>query len=167
MRNAFIPRSLGRKRRRRERRGEDRSQGAGTASASRREHPRYADSLAKRPQPGLRSISSSWGWISGSITSSRLVKRRTSLQSNRTPPRRRIVEASKASARGHSCVRSNDCNLSSDADQICLITGPNMAGKSTFIRQVALITLMVKSVGRSAKSCRMGLVDRIFSRSGR
>ena len=55
----------------------------------------------------------------------------------------------------------------SDADQICLITGPNMAGKSTFIRQVALITLMAQ-VGSAvpAKSCRMGLVDRIFSRVG-
>ena len=61
----------------------------------------------------------------------------------------------------------NDCNLSSDASQICLITGPNMAGKSTFIRQVALIALMAQ-VGSAvpAKSCKMGLVDRIFSRVG-
>jgi len=48
-----------------------------------------------------------------------------------------------------------------------LITGPNMAGKSTFIRQVALITLMAQ-VGSAvpASRCRLGLVDRIFSRVG-
>ena len=61
----------------------------------------------------------------------------------------------------------NDCNLSSEADQIALITGPNMAGKSTFIRQVAIITLMAQvGCGVPAKSCRMGVVDRIFSRVG-
>lgn len=61
----------------------------------------------------------------------------------------------------------NDCSLSSDREQISLITGPNMAGKSTFIRQVALITLMAQ-VGSAvpATSCRLGLVDRIFSRVG-
>ena len=61
----------------------------------------------------------------------------------------------------------NDCHLSSGTDQIALITGPNMAGKSTFIRQVAIITLMAQvGCGVPAKSCRMGVVDRIFSRVG-
>ena len=61
----------------------------------------------------------------------------------------------------------NDCNLSSEVDQIALITGPNMAGKSTFIRQVAIIALMAQvGCGVPAKSCRMGVVDRIFSRVG-
>lgn len=61
----------------------------------------------------------------------------------------------------------NDCQLSADQDQIALITGPNMAGKSTFIRQVALITLMAQvGSGVPAQSCRLSLVDRIFSRVG-
>lgn len=61
----------------------------------------------------------------------------------------------------------NDTLLACDDAQIALITGPNMAGKSTYIRQVALITLMAQ-VGSwvPAKSCRIGLVDRIFSRVG-
>ncbi|HVZ64940.1 MAG TPA: DNA mismatch repair protein MutS [Lacunisphaera sp.] len=61
----------------------------------------------------------------------------------------------------------NDTALSATADQILLITGPNMAGKSTYIRQVALITLMAQ-VGCwvPAKACHVGLVDRIFSRVG-
>ena len=61
----------------------------------------------------------------------------------------------------------NDTVLSCDDAQIALLTGPNMAGKSTYIRQVALITLLAQ-VGCwvPAKSCRLGLVDRIFSRVG-
>jgi DNA mismatch repair protein MutS len=61
----------------------------------------------------------------------------------------------------------NDCLLSSEDDQIALLTGPNMAGKSTFIRQVAIIALMAQvGCGVPAKACRMGVVDRIFSRVG-
>jgi DNA mismatch repair protein MutS len=61
----------------------------------------------------------------------------------------------------------NDTSLSAHEEQIAVITGPNMAGKSTYIRQVALITLMAQ-VGAwvPAKRCRIGLVDRIFSRVG-
>ena len=61
----------------------------------------------------------------------------------------------------------NDTGLSTDEAQIILITGPNMAGKSTYIRQVALITLMAQiGCWVPAKACRIGLVDRIFSRVG-
>jgi DNA mismatch repair protein MutS len=66
----------------------------------------------------------------------------------------------------------NDTRLSSsaqeaDAPQIALITGPNMAGKSTYIRQIALIVLMAQSgAWVPARSFQLGLVDRIFSRVG-
>ncbi len=61
----------------------------------------------------------------------------------------------------------NDTALAASGEQIALITGPNMAGKSTYIRQVALIALLAQ-IGSwvPAKSCRLGLVDRIFSRVG-
>jgi len=61
----------------------------------------------------------------------------------------------------------NDTLLATDDAQILLLTGPNMAGKSTYIRQVALIALLAQ-VGCwvPAKRCRLGLVDRIFSRVG-
>ena len=67
---------------------------------------------------------------------------------------------------GHAFV-PNDTVLSCDEAQIALLTGPNMAGKSTYIRQVALIVLMAQ-VGSwvPASSCRIGMVDRIFSRVG-
>ncbi len=61
----------------------------------------------------------------------------------------------------------NDTVLASSEEQIALLTGPNMAGKSTYIRQVALIAYMAH-VGAwvPAASCRLGLIDRIFSRVG-
>ncbi len=68
---------------------------------------------------------------------------------------------------GSSAFVPNSTTLSCSEIQIALITGPNMAGKSTYIRQVALIALLAH-VGCfvPAKSCRIGLVDRIFSRVG-
>ncbi|MBI5380274.1 MAG: DNA mismatch repair protein MutS [Opitutae bacterium] len=61
----------------------------------------------------------------------------------------------------------NDALLACSDAQILLLTGPNMAGKSTYIRQVALITLLAQiGCWTPAKRCRVGLVDRIFSRVG-
>ncbi len=61
----------------------------------------------------------------------------------------------------------NDCSVDTSCEQIALLTGPNMAGKSTYIRQVALISLMAHTGSWvPAKACRIGLVDRIFSRVG-
>ena len=60
----------------------------------------------------------------------------------------------------------NDVELSGE-ERVLVLTGPNMAGKSTYIRQVALITLMAQ-VGSfvPAAEARIGLVDRIFTRVG-
>ncbi|MZH40714.1 MAG: DNA mismatch repair protein MutS, partial [Nitrospinae bacterium] len=62
---------------------------------------------------------------------------------------------------------SNDTFLDSVEQQIMIITGPNMAGKSTYLRQVALITLMAQ-IGSfvPADQARLGVTDRIFSRVG-
>jgi DNA mismatch repair protein MutS len=61
----------------------------------------------------------------------------------------------------------NDTALDGEQSQIALLTGPNMAGKSTYIRQVALIALLAHiGCWVPAKRCRLGLVDRIFSRVG-
>ena len=61
----------------------------------------------------------------------------------------------------------NDTHLDSANRQVAIITGPNMAGKSTFIRQVALITLMAHTgCFVPATKARIDLVDRIFTRIG-
>ena len=61
----------------------------------------------------------------------------------------------------------NDTLLGTQENLISIITGPNMAGKSTYMRQVALITLMAQMGSFvPAKSAKIGLVDRIFTRIG-
>ncbi len=66
---------------------------------------------------------------------------------------------------------ANDCDLSAlpqqGAGRICLLTGPNMAGKSTFLRQNALIAIMAQMGSFvPARRARIGVVDRLFSRVG-
>jgi len=61
----------------------------------------------------------------------------------------------------------NDLRLNRSGDQVLIITGPNMAGKSTFLRQNALIAIMAQ-IGSfvPAGQARIGLVDRVFTRVG-
>jgi len=60
----------------------------------------------------------------------------------------------------------NDCNLDND-QRLWLLTGPNMAGKSTFLRQNALVAIMAQTGSFvPADSARIGLIDKVFSRVG-
>lgn len=62
---------------------------------------------------------------------------------------------------------ANDTDLDETTKQIAIITGPNMAGKSTYIRQTALLTLMAQTGSFiPAKEARIDVVDRIFTRIG-
>ncbi len=75
-----------------------------------------------------------------------------------------VVEAALAQA-GERFV-ANDCTLAAD-DRLWLIGGPNMGGKSTFLRQNALIVLLAQAGGYvPAARAKVGLVDRLFSRVG-
>ena len=61
----------------------------------------------------------------------------------------------------------NDIHLDTDAQQIMIITGPNMAGKSALLRQTALITLMAQMGSFvPAESATLGVVDKVFTRVG-
>jgi DNA mismatch repair protein MutS len=70
-------------------------------------------------------------------------------------------------ARGAEAFVANDTELSPDATQLLVLTGPNMSGKSTYLRQVALIVLLAQ-IGSCvpAESARVGVVDRVFTRVG-
>jgi DNA mismatch repair protein MutS len=74
-----------------------------------------------------------------------------------------VVEA----AMPHGSFVPNDLHLDNDSQQVIIITGPNMAGKSTVLRQLALIVLMAQmGAPVPASSARIGVVDRIFTRVG-
>ena len=62
---------------------------------------------------------------------------------------------------------SNNCKLDNEENQIIILTGPNMAGKSVYLRQIGLIILLAQ-IGSfvPAKEAHIGLVDRIFTRVG-
>jgi len=76
-----------------------------------------------------------------------------------------VVEAALRRAQAGSFI-GNDCDLA-EAQRLWLITGPNMAGKSTYLRQNALIAILAQ-IGSfvPAKAARIGIVDRLFSRVG-
>ncbi len=84
---------------------------------------------------------------------------RISISEGRHPVVERILE--------HGSYVPNDVAVDRDAHQILLITGPNMSGKSTYLRQVALTAIMAQ-VGSfvPAKKATIGIVDKIFTRIG-
>jgi DNA mismatch repair protein MutS len=108
---------------------------------------------------GLGDLSAERGWIAPEVTEGRDF----AVTAGRHP----VVEAALAAA-GESFV-ANDCALSEGAAgaAIWLVTGPNMAGKSTFLRQNALIAVLAQ-IGAHvpAAAARIGLVSQLFSRVG-
>ena len=77
-----------------------------------------------------------------------------------------VVEMALKSAPGHTPFVANDCDLAPQ-QRLWLLTGPNMAGKSTFLRQNALIVLLAQTGSFvPAASAHIGVVDRLFSRVG-
>jgi DNA mismatch repair protein MutS len=82
-----------------------------------------------------------------------------------TQGRHPVVEAALRKARGPAFV-PNDCDLS-PGRRLCLLTGPNMAGKSTFLRQNALFVILAQAgLFVPAESAVIGIADRLFSRVG-
>ena len=83
-----------------------------------------------------------------------------------TKGRHPVVETTLFEETGGSFV-GNDCNLKGNKDNIWLITGPNMAGKSTFMRQNALIAVMAQTgIYVPAEKAHIGVVSKLFSRIG-
>jgi len=86
-----------------------------------------------------------------------------------TAGRHPVVEAMQKRARGspsQGAFVPNDCDLSAGR-RLCLLTGPNMAGKSTWLRQNALMVVLAQAgLFVPAQAAKIGVVDRLFSRVG-
>jgi DNA mismatch repair protein MutS len=105
---------------------------------------------------GLAQRAVEGGWCCPAISSQEVLE----IEGGRHP----VVEAALAE-RGERFV-ANDCQLG-NSDRLWLIGGPNMGGKSTFLRQNALIVLLAQAGSFvPARSATVGLVDRLFSRVG-
>ncbi len=117
---------------------------------------------------GWSSIARDWDYCCPEVNDSDLLH----IDQGRHPVVEQMMREEHLGLAGAHSFVPNDSKLSSsgsdkEAPQIALITGPNMAGKSTFIRQVALIVLMAQSgAWVPANNCQLGLIDRIFSRVG-
>lgn len=112
---------------------------------------------------GWAKIARIWDYCCPKVDNSDLIE----INQGRHPVVEQMMRRERHGLAGTQNFVPNDTFLSATGEQLALLTGPNMAGKSTFIRQVALITFMAQ-VGSwvPAKSCHIGLVDRIFSRVG-
>ena len=107
----------------------------------------------------LADLAQSENWVRPIVDNSRAFD----IQGGRHP----VVERALAQQSGAQFV-ANDCNLSADTDAaIWLLTGPNMAGKSTYLRQNALMALIAQMGSYvPARSAHIGLVSQLFSRVG-
>jgi DNA mismatch repair protein MutS len=102
----------------------------------------------------LATVAKEYNWVAPVIEESD----RLSIHGGRHP----IIEA-----QGREPFIPNDTKLESPLRRLLLITGPNMAGKSTYIRQVALIVILAQMGSWvPAKSAVIGLVDKLFTRIG-
>ncbi|VDC21910.1 DNA mismatch repair protein MutS [Pseudogemmobacter humi] len=108
---------------------------------------------------GFADLAASADWAEPKVDNSRAF----TVTSGRHP----VVERALARQGGQSFV-ANDCDLTTgDSPAIWLLTGPNMAGKSTFLRQNALIALLAQAGSFvPAASAHIGLVSQLFSRVG-
>ena len=118
---------------------------------------RTADALARTDvAAGLAERASEGGWARPALDPGPCLE----IEGGRHP----VVE--RALARSGERFVANDCCLG-PADRLWLITGPNMGGKSTFLRQVALIAVLAQAGSFvPATRAKIGLVDRLFSRVG-
>ncbi|MGJ8597743.1 DNA mismatch repair protein MutS [Sulfitobacter sp.] len=107
----------------------------------------------------LANLAQSENWVKPIVDNSRAFD----IQGGRHP----VVERALAQQSGAQFV-ANDCNLSADTDAaIWLLTGPNMAGKSTYLRQNALMALIAQMGSYvPARFAHIGLVSQLFSRVG-
>ncbi|HWP64923.1 MAG TPA: DNA mismatch repair protein MutS [Candidatus Limnocylindria bacterium] len=116
---------------------------------------RTADALATLDAlASLAEVAHHRGWVRPRLTT----EPRTRVRAGRHP----VVEAI-----GDAPFVPNDVDLDADAAQVLVITGPNMGGKSTYLRQVALLTILAHAGSFvPASEAVIGITDRVFTRVG-
>jgi DNA mismatch repair protein MutS len=125
------------------------------AAESTRLHRSAAAVAAVDVLAGLAEVAAMNGYVRPAVDDSRVLE----IRQGRHP----VVEKLQAGER----FIPNDAYLDDAAQRIQLLTGPNMGGKSTYLRQVALITILAQmGAFVPAESARIGVVDRIFTRVG-
>jgi DNA mismatch repair protein MutS len=98
------------------------------------------------------------GWVRPGVDAGEILD----IRAGRHP----VVEAQLAQGRGEAFV-PNDVQLDPDGTALLILTGPNMSGKSTYLRQAALLVLLAQMGSFvPAESARIGVVDRVFTRVG-
>jgi DNA mismatch repair protein MutS len=103
----------------------------------------------------LALVAERWRYVRPAVSRDR----RIHIEGGRHP----VVEA----MAGREGFVANDCRLDPEGEQILILTGPNMAGKSTYLRQVALIALLAQMGSFvPATHAEIGIVDRLFTRVG-
>jgi DNA mismatch repair protein MutS len=103
----------------------------------------------------LAETASQRGWVRPEVNEEDAIR----VREGRHP----VVEAALGAGR----FVPNDIDLSNSTNQVAIITGPNMSGKSTYIRQVAILALLAQTGSFvPAAEAEFGLVDRIFTRAG-
>ncbi|HAI21359.1 MAG TPA: DNA mismatch repair protein MutS, partial [Clostridiales bacterium UBA8153] len=104
---------------------------------------------------GLATVAAEWGYCRPEVDQGTLIH----VEDGRHPVLEQLL--------GSGEFVPNDVRLDTDGQRLLIITGPNMAGKSTYCRQVALMVLMAQAGSFvPARAARIGMVDRIFARVG-
>jgi DNA mismatch repair protein MutS len=112
---------------------------------------------------GWAAVARNWNYTCPQVDTGNAID----IKGGRHPVLEQLIARQSTGLAGAQHFVENDAHLSNDERQILLLTGPNMGGKSTFIRQVALITIMARcGCWVPAQSARIGRIDRIFSRIG-
>ncbi len=112
---------------------------------------------------GWSQLAQEWDYCCPNID----LSQNLTIEEGRHPVVEQILKNSRMGLAGTRSFVANHLSLGGEEAHIAIITGPNMAGKSTYIRQTALIVLMAQlGAWVPAKSCSLGLVDRLFARIG-
>ena len=112
---------------------------------------------------GWGTLAHAWNYCCPTVDNSQTLR----IEEGRHPIVEQLLQKSRLGLAGSTSFVPNGLTLGETEAHVAVITGPNMAGKSTFIRQTAIIAIMAQlGAWVPAKACHIGLIDRLFARIG-